>query len=104
MEAQIASIPNIETVIKDVVKKEGRQSMKFRCHVCQKPTLQKCDGCHEAFYCCAEHQKSHWPIHKASCLNSRMGSKGKALVYKKGNPANLTSKTRQDEHREDQAL
>lgn len=84
MTLESESIPNIEQVIKELIQNEGRQSMKFRCLVCQKPTLTKCDGCHEAFYCSQEHQQSHWPIHKASCLNSRMGSKGKALVYKKG--------------------
>ena len=29
--------------------------------------LMKCGRCHNAFYCCREHQKREWPRHKESC-------------------------------------
>jgi hypothetical protein len=42
------------------------------CGLCSKGAsetckLQKCGKCKSEFYCCAEHQKQHWPAHKAIC-------------------------------------
>jgi len=31
--------------------------------------LKKCSKCKEVFYCCVEHQKQHWPIHKKRCMD-----------------------------------
>ena len=29
--------------------------------------LKKCDSCYSARYCCRDHQKQHWPVHKPIC-------------------------------------
>merc|ERR1711908_162188 len=31
--------------------------------------LLRCGRCKEVWYCCAEHQKSHWKIHKHECID-----------------------------------
>jgi hypothetical protein len=32
---------------------------------------KKCTGCHDAYYCGQRCQKTHWPIHKESCLKEK---------------------------------
>jgi hypothetical protein len=32
---------------------------------------KKCSGCQDAFYCGQSCQKTHWPIHKVSCLKEK---------------------------------
>ena len=76
-------IPDIKDIEAQIISREGKSTMKFRCLVCGKPTLNRCSGCHEAFYCCKEHQKKHWPAHRATCLNSRI-ARGKGLALKNG--------------------
>ena len=34
---------------------------------CEKPGGKICSACKEARYCCAEHQREAWPIHKSAC-------------------------------------
>ena len=29
--------------------------------------LKRCDRCAGADYCCVEHQRVHWPVHKGGC-------------------------------------
>eukprot|EP00928_Gymnodinium_smaydae_P011556 TRINITY_DN14249_c0_g3_i1.p1 TRINITY_DN14249_c0_g3~~TRINITY_DN14249_c0_g3_i1.p1 ORF type:complete len:638 (+),score=71.16 TRINITY_DN14249_c0_g3_i1:57-1970(+) len=45
------------------------------CAVCSETrNLQKCSGCKQVYYCCREHQQSHWPEHKSSCRTRASGS------------------------------
>ncbi len=37
-------------------------------HVSQ---FKRCSACHQAFYCCREHQVADWPAHKAACKAAR---------------------------------
>ncbi|XP_017473030.1 PREDICTED: protein msta [Rhagoletis zephyria] len=39
----------------------------FACAVCGEPTKSKCSNCNQSFYCCEEHQKQHWKVHKVDC-------------------------------------
>lgn len=43
------------------------------CHVCNchdsQVPLKKCGNCKMIYYCSQEHQKVHWPLHKAFCKN-----------------------------------
>lgn len=80
----LTEIPTFDQVIQENIVNERLQHKRFMCLVCNKPTLNKCGGCQEVFYCSFEHQKQHWTIHKSACLNSRMASKGKSIVQKKG--------------------
>lgn len=41
--------------------------MTGTCAVCHAVATQYCSSCHSVFYCCREHQKQHWKIHKAEC-------------------------------------
>jgi hypothetical protein len=29
--------------------------------------MNKCGGCQVGLYCCRQHQKDHWPVHKKYC-------------------------------------
>jgi len=66
----------IELMNKIFKKKEDikAKDMRFRCELCKKPTLQKCSGCYNSYYCCEEHQTLHWPVHKVSCIKKRRGA------------------------------
>ena len=33
--------------------------------------FKRCAACNAAWYCCREHQASHWPAHKAECKAAR---------------------------------
>ncbi|KAJ9579509.1 hypothetical protein L9F63_004828 [Diploptera punctata] len=46
---------------------EGPRSMTGSCAVCKAQATQCCSGCHSVFYCCRDHQKQHWKIHKSQC-------------------------------------
>ncbi|KAF5286976.1 hypothetical protein FQR65_LT12374 [Abscondita terminalis] len=37
------------------------------CAECQQPAELKCSGCKSVAYCCKDHQKKHWKIHKGVC-------------------------------------
>lgn len=37
------------------------------CPICQQAAPFKCTSCKSIHYCGAEHQKKHWPKHKANC-------------------------------------
>ena len=71
------------------------QFEKYICFVCKKPTIQKCNGCHDVFYCCADHQKMHWPAHKTYCIEKRrrmgedFGEPGMPHIRKKGGFGNF---------------
>ncbi|CAG7732682.1 unnamed protein product [Allacma fusca] len=39
-----------------------------KCLVCSEPASKRCSGCHEANYCCGDHQKQHWKQHKKVCI------------------------------------
>ncbi|KAI5712324.1 hypothetical protein M8J76_002915 [Diaphorina citri] len=37
------------------------------CGLCGETAKQKCSGCQLIYYCCREHQKTHWKKHKSHC-------------------------------------
>ncbi|XP_049947808.1 SET domain-containing protein SmydA-8-like [Schistocerca serialis cubense] len=37
------------------------------CELCGAPASQRCSMCRQAAYCSRQHQKQHWPTHKAGC-------------------------------------
>ena len=37
------------------------------CAFCRKVSSLRCARCKKVFYCCKEHQKSHWKAHKSVC-------------------------------------
>ncbi|KAJ1495842.1 hypothetical protein T484DRAFT_1924247 [Baffinella frigidus] len=48
------------------------------CMVCQTETSNRCEGCHEAHYCCREHQTQEWKAgHKRSCRGKGGGAGAK---------------------------
>ena len=56
---------------------EEKSTFRRACALCgsgtfksEDPTqqkLKKCDSCHSARYCCRDHQKQHWSVHKPIC-------------------------------------
>ncbi|XP_068617910.1 SET domain-containing protein SmydA-8 [Battus philenor] len=42
------------------------------CAVCSAPAVQKCSGCQNVHYCCREHQKQDWKIHKFHCMPAKV--------------------------------
>jgi len=57
-------------VNKASTEEEGQQnnsSVVSDCPVCKKLADKKCSGCHNIAYCCSEHQKKHWKVHKNDC-------------------------------------
>ncbi|CAG9864920.1 unnamed protein product [Phyllotreta striolata] len=42
-------------------------SDEAKCEVCDKQASHRCSSCHNARYCCREHQKAHWKQHKPNC-------------------------------------
>ena len=43
------------------------------CDVCGKLASLRCSRCGGAYYCCAQHQKIHWKIHKEMCKTKSAG-------------------------------
>lgn len=39
------------------------------CAVCSIPANFRCAGCRIIFYCCKDHQASHWKMHKQNCAH-----------------------------------
>jgi MYND finger len=68
-----------EVVTADVNKREF-EGYRVRCGYCgaternNGADLMRC-ACKAAYYCCTEHQKSHWVDHKATCVEIRRKSK-----------------------------
>ena len=59
---------------KELEEQEARKSETFEvdqrrllCPVCYVPGSLCCSQCRAVFYCCGEHQKSHWGDHKLFC-------------------------------------
>jgi hypothetical protein len=40
----------------------------YFCKICETPTKSYCKACSNAYYCCKDHQKKHWKIHKKECF------------------------------------
>jgi len=57
---------------------KGKRSLI--CEICKKPTLLHCNSCGEAYYCSQAHQIIDWQRHKDTCLNFRLGKKGRAKI------------------------
>lgn len=43
------------------------ENLNNECGVCKIPCERKCSSCKLIYYCCEEHQKSDWTVHKAVC-------------------------------------
>jgi len=41
---------------------------------CPNPGKYRCSKCKKSFYCCQDHQKYHWKIHKIHCKNMTKGN------------------------------
>jgi hypothetical protein len=41
------------------------------CSLCGLPAKAKCSRCGEVVYCCKEHQKAQWPLHKTWCVQAK---------------------------------
>ena len=41
------------------------------CEVCRTETRKHCALCTSTFYCCRDHQRAHWGIHKKTCPGKR---------------------------------
>ncbi|KAI8470870.1 MAG: hypothetical protein J3K34DRAFT_508711 [Monoraphidium minutum] len=54
------------------------QTLPHTCAVCGKAdgVLHRCKGCLAVRYCCAEHQRAHWPAHKAACRAAQQAAAG----------------------------
>jgi hypothetical protein len=73
-EGHIPPSPDSEALLHDSLVK-----VSSRCGLdsCRKQggvdgtTLLKCSGCRLEQYCCAQHQKKHWKIHKRFCRKNR---------------------------------
>ena len=56
--------------------KDGKSSRKdvtycaFTECVSLSSSHSRCSACRSAYYCCAEHQKKDWPVHKAICRST----------------------------------
>lgn len=37
------------------------------CHICATEAVTRCSKCKKVYYCCAEHQKTDWDVHKFNC-------------------------------------
>jgi len=37
------------------------------CKVCGKKSTLRCSRCQLVYYCCGQHQKEHWKVHKKEC-------------------------------------
>jgi SMC interacting uncharacterized protein involved in chromosome segregation len=46
---------------------QGMAETSLPCAVCAKEAPMRCGGCKRAFYCCKEHQKQDWKLHKKLC-------------------------------------
>lgn len=52
--------------VNDVYQKFESRNACAECSVMLK-SVKTCSGCGIAKYCCAEHQKAHWKVHKHHC-------------------------------------
>lgn len=64
-----------------------------KCEVCQNPAEHRCGSCHDAHYCCKEHQKIDWKNHKRNCRPFKVHSNdilGRHIKATKGiNPGDI---------------
>ncbi|VDB84891.1 unnamed protein product [Peniophora sp. CBMAI 1063] len=61
--------PDLITDVKEVLAFRANSRGCWQCHVVRKPLL-KCARCKYALYCCQEHQKKDWKLHKPWCFSS----------------------------------
>ena len=40
-----------------------------KCPVCNKEATKMCSRCKAVYYCCVEHQREHWKVHKKTTCN-----------------------------------
>ena len=61
----------------------GQKAVECGLAGCTRPGLLTCSACQEAGYCGREHQRAHWPAHRAACCPFRLersGGAGRHLV------------------------
>ena len=51
----------------NLVSRICQMSAINECAFCRKVSSLRCARCKKVFYCCKEHQKSHWKAHKSVC-------------------------------------
>jgi hypothetical protein len=57
----------VETILYYQQTKEKEMNDRM-CEVCNnKNNIKRCSVCSCVYYCCIEHQKIHWPVHKTQC-------------------------------------
>jgi len=69
---EIGSNPMSIDVMMEEIKITNKEltEQKKSCGLCSQPATQLCSICKKIYYCCREHQKSHWKEHKTICKSS----------------------------------
>ena len=64
------TIQNLNAMIRKptrIIKGLTNKTKIKSCAECFQPAILRCGQCNNHFYCCKEHQKAHWPLHKLVC-------------------------------------
>ncbi|KLO07678.1 hypothetical protein SCHPADRAFT_1001474 [Schizopora paradoxa] len=72
--------------------KEDVGSGSQACPICNSPATDRCSKCASAYYCSKEHQKEHWPEHKAKCKEIHQKKTNEQLAEKKLTTAEKNAK------------
>ena len=72
-----------------VRERKAAKEMKKSCGLnnCDKEGLLMCSSCKSKYYCCREHQKSHWKYHKHTCTSKKSTDENKSNDTKTTNPS-----------------
>eukprot|EP00401_Gymnodinium_catenatum_P001658 CAMPEP_0117588714 /NCGR_PEP_ID=MMETSP0784-20121206/70004_1 /TAXON_ID=39447 /ORGANISM="" /LENGTH=1038 /DNA_ID=CAMNT_0005390103 /DNA_START=32 /DNA_END=3148 /DNA_ORIENTATION=+ len=83
----------------EVARKEFTLASCAFCSVFEekKGHFLKCSACREAAYCCVEHQKRHWKVHKKTCSKQRVEKQCEVGGLSQVQPLADTSCTTTDE-------
>jgi hypothetical protein len=59
--------------------KDPSSSRPFNCALCGQPAQYHCTKCTNTYYCCREHQKQDWKIHKKVCASPNLSSENEPV-------------------------